>query len=164
MLQLPQVRAHKQGLQEISNYADWLIRSKLVLTDRLPVYFAVHWLRWACVWNLQVPLWANAFFYTRHCQQTCSYYASRLAEILPQCENSAHEWNVIGANPQPLEFIGMTTIPIINASDEVVHTDFLVQKRGFTLLGVRAMRKLGITISVHQFYYYYNYYHNIAYS
>ncbi len=36
---------------------------------------------------------------------------------------------------------------MINASGEAVQCDFLVQERGFTLLGVRAMRKLGIIIS-----------------
>ncbi len=42
----------------------------------------------------------------------------------------------------------MTTIPIINASGEVVHCEFLVQERGFTLLWVRAMRESGVTISL----------------
>ncbi len=55
---------------------------------------------------------------------------------------------VIGANLQPLQFLGMTTIPITNGYGDAVHCDFLVQKRGFTFLGVRAMRRLGLTISL----------------
>ncbi len=53
------------------------------------------------------------------------------------------------ANLPPLEFIGMTTIHIINASGEVVHWDILLQKRGLTFLGMWAMRKLGVAISLH---------------
>ncbi len=53
---------------------------------------------------------------------------------------------VIGANLQPLRFLGMINIPIISASGEAVHCDFPVQERGLTLLGVGAMRKLKITV------------------
>ncbi len=94
------------------------------------------------------PSLGISFFYTRQCQQTCSYYASRFAAILPECENSATKEKVIDENLQRLEVIGMTTIPIINASGEVVHCKFLVQKRGFTVPGIRTMRELGVTISL----------------
>ncbi len=70
-----------------------------------------------------------------------------LLKFYPTANIRLTKEKVIGANLQPLQFIGMTTIPIINGSGDAVQCDFLVQKKGFTLLGVRAMRKLGITIS-----------------
>ncbi len=79
--------------------------------------------------------------YTRECQQTCSYYVSR-----PKCENAAHEGKALGATLQQLRFLGMTTIPISSANNVAAHCDFLVQERGSPLLGLRATRKLGITI------------------
>ncbi len=70
-----------------------------------------------------------------------------LLNFYPNAKLQPTKEKVIGANLQPLQFLGMTTIPIIYGSGVAVHCDFLVQKRGFILLGVRAMRKLGITIS-----------------
>ncbi len=52
---------------------------------------------------------------------------------------------VLDASLQPVQFLGMTTNPIINGHGNAVHCDFLVQTRGFTLLGVQAMLRLGIS-------------------
>ncbi len=68
-------------------------------------------------------------------------------KFCPSAKIQLTKEKVIGANRQPLQFLGTKTISIISASCEAVHCDFLVQDRGFTL-GVRAMHKLGATFSL----------------
>ncbi len=41
----------------------------------------------------------------------------------------------------------MTTIHITSTHEEAVHCGFFVQERSFTLLRVRSVRKLGVTVS-----------------
>ncbi len=69
-------------------------------------------------------------------------------KFYPSAKIQPKKKKAIGANRQPLQFLGTTTIYISSASDEAVHCYFLVQERGFTLLGVRAMHKLGATFSL----------------
>ncbi len=77
-------------------------------------------------------------------------------KFYPSAKIQPTKEKVIGANLQPLQFLGTITISIISASCEAVHCYFLVQgfpctivqEKDFTLLGVRAMRKLGATFSL----------------
>ncbi len=126
MLNLPQVRAHKQHLQPITIYASWYYWQIAVNCT-----MRGH--------SLQIPLWTNSFFNSQYCQQICSHNANRLVENLPKCESTTHEGKFYRCKPSA------STIPWYHHHPyyQCMWRRCPLWERGFTLLGVRP--KLGIT-------------------
>ncbi len=77
----------------------------------------------------------------------CTDSDEHVFETCYSLSGQGHSFILDTASRQPLKFRGIATLPLFNGHGDAVHIYFLVQKRDFTLLGVRAMHKLGISIS-----------------
>ncbi len=103
------VREHHQTLQESGNYADW--RSWCC---QRPVDCTFQWRRCACFLKLSEK------------EQTIILAAVPCSNFTPLKNCGTQKKRLL----VPVDILGMTTTPIINASGEVIHCDFSgAQKR-----------------------------------
>lgn len=71
-----------------------------------------------------------------------------LKQFYPNATITPTKIQITAANHGVVPLIGETTIPIFNELKQLIDCKFQVQNNGFTLLGVRVMRSLGVEVTL----------------